>query len=51
MTILEKIQQAQSKQELDGLAIEIILSANYKECMEAFKARLKELEVNNGALG
>ena len=43
MTILEKIQQSQSKKDLDKLTMEIILSPNHKKNMEAFKVRLSEL--------
>jgi len=44
MQLIEKIQQAQTKQELDALAYEIILSPDYKVCCEAFKQKSKELE-------
>ena len=43
MTILEKIQSAQSKKDLDILTQEIIFSADYKANIEAFKKRLNEL--------
>jgi len=44
MTILEKIRQAKTKQDLDFLTQEIIFSPDHKENIEAFKVRLKELE-------
>jgi len=44
MTILEKIQQAKSKQDLDKLTMEIILSKNHKANIEAFKKRMAEME-------
>lgn len=43
MTILEKIQQAQSQKDLDLLTQEIIFSVNYKENIEEFKVKSKEL--------
>ena len=47
MTILEKIKSAQTKRELDRLAMEVILSKDHAENMTAFEARLVELEKKN----
>lgn len=44
MQLIEKIQQAKTKHDLDLLTQEIIFSADYKENIEAFKKRLAELE-------
>lgn len=54
MTLLEKINQAQSKQELDRLNIEIIMDMeNFPENQKAFKEKLKDLERDErfGSLG
>lgn len=48
MTILEKIQQAQSKQDLDKLTMQVILSPDHKVNCEAFRVRVEELEGKNG---
>jgi hypothetical protein len=45
VTILEKINQAQSQKDLDILVLEIILSKNHKELTEAFKLKNKELDM------
>lgn len=45
MTLLEKIQQSQSKEELDLLNMEIILNQeHFPENQRAFISKLKELE-------
>lgn len=43
MTILEKIQQAQTKKELELLIIEIVLSPGHSENMKAYVARKMEI--------
>ena len=44
MTLLEKIQSAQSKKELDTLVLEIILSKDHQELTKVFKEKMKELD-------
>jgi len=44
MTLLERIRSAQAQHDLDLLAMEVILSPNMRDNLDAFKIRAKELE-------
>ena len=44
MTLLDKIKNAQTQHDLDILAMEVILSPNMRDNLDAFKIRAKELE-------
>jgi hypothetical protein len=44
MTLLEKINSAQTKRDLDFLAMEVILSKDHVENTKAFMKKLAELE-------
>lgn len=43
MKLLEKIRTAKTKQDLNKLAYEIVLSPDYRVCCEEFKKRSEEL--------
>lgn len=48
MTLIEKINSAKTQHDLDLLAMEVILNReNFKDGIEAFNRKMKELEKEN----